>query len=85
MNKNLILFGGAWCQPCKQAKKLLEVMGVEFTYADIQDNFQLAYKCQIKSIPTLILFVDNNPKGSLVGTITKRRVQELLDSVQNNV
>lgn len=32
------IFGSNWCEPCRNAKKLLEKLGKEYTFFDVTDN-----------------------------------------------
>lgn len=35
MNEEIMLFGAAWCNDCKTAKKMLDEKGLAYTYIDV--------------------------------------------------
>lgn len=71
----LIDFWAEWCQPCKKLSPLLDRLVQEFSDqidlvkvdADQEGNFDLLAQYNIKSIPTLILLLDNEVMGTIVG------------------
>ncbi|TQR21944.1 hypothetical protein C9J85_19490 [Haloferax sp. wsp5] len=67
----LVDFYADWCGPCKQLEPAVEriAAGTAATVAkvDIDANQQLAAKYGVRSVPTLLLFVDGEPVERLVG------------------
>ena len=59
----LKIYGADFCNPCKQAKKYLDRIGVQYTYIDLKEN----PKAGIRSVPTFILETDGVEHGRLVG------------------
>lgn len=69
----LVDFSATWCGPCQRQHVVLqkyagEALGkVKVVQLDIEDAPKTAARFSIKSIPTLMLFVDGQPLGSQVG------------------
>ena len=90
-NKNLILFyfTASWCGPCKQISPAIEELSeklkekVIFYKIQIDDesNEEICEKCQIKSVPTFILFKERNSLGIVNGT----DINKILTLIKNNI
>ena len=70
----LFYFTASWCGPCQQIKpqiiKLkegLKTNNIKFYMIDIDENDTLCEKCNIKSVPTFILFKDKQELGQCKG------------------
>jgi len=69
----LVDFSASWCGPCKKQHVVLEkyatesIGKVKVVQVDIDDAPKAASKFSIKSVPTLMLFIDGKPLGSQVG------------------
>uniref|UniRef100_A0A6C0CCR5 Thioredoxin domain-containing protein n=1 Tax=viral metagenome TaxID=1070528 RepID=A0A6C0CCR5_9ZZZZ len=70
----LFYFTAKWCGPCQKIKpmiiKLMEGLDstkIKFYTVDIDENDDLCEKCNIKSVPTFILFKDKNEIGQCKG------------------
>ena len=70
----LFYFTAKWCGPCQKIKpmiiKLMEGLDstkIKFYMVDIDENDNLCEKCNIKSVPTFILFKDKNEVGQCKG------------------
>ena len=83
----LVDFGATWCGPCKALGATLDGMvdgyagQVKFCYMDVQKAPQTAQKFGVLSVPTLILFKNGAPAGSLNGAQPKTKIAELLSTV----
>ncbi len=83
----LVDFGATWCGPCKALGATLDGMidGYEgrakFCYVDIQDAPTAAIKFGIRSVPTVIVFKNGTPAGSLLGAVSKPKIEDLLSVV----
>ena len=90
-NQNLILFyfTASWCGPCKQVSPVIEELSeklkekVLFYKIQIDDdsNEEICEKCQIKSVPTFILFKQRNSLGIVNGT----DINKILTLIKNNI
>ena len=70
----LFYFTASWCGPCQKIKpqiiKLkegLQTNNIKFYMIDIDENDTLCEKCNIKSVPTFILFKDKKEIGQCKG------------------
>jgi len=83
----LVDFGATWCQPCKVLSSTLEGMvddfrgKVKFCYVDIQQAPQAAQRFAVRSVPTLVVFKNGAPAGSLLGAVPRNKVEQLLSQV----
>lgn len=82
----LVDFGATWCGPCKALGATLDGMidgyssQVKFCYIDIEKAPMTVQKFAVRSVPTLILFKDGMPAGSLLGAQPQARIAELLST-----
>ena len=75
-------FWAEWCGPCKMIAPVLEEIAVEHEGAltiakvNVDDNPDAAFRFQVMSIPTLIVFQDGEPAKRLVGAKGKAQLLE---------
>ncbi len=76
----LIDFYADWCQPCKmQSPILLEVARelsgkVKVIKIDVDKNQDIAWKYQVQSIPTIIMFRNGEIKWRQAGVTPKHQI-----------
>ena len=81
----LVDFWAEWCAPCKRLAPVLDDVAesydgkVTVAKLNIEDNPNTAPKFGIRGIPTLILFKDGEPAGTLVGEKSKAELTAFLD------
>lgn len=70
----LFYFTASWCGPCQKIKPLvlklkegLESDSIKFYMIDIDENDELCEKCNVKSVPTFILFKDKKEVNQCKG------------------
>jgi thioredoxin len=56
-------FEATWCGPCKALKPIFENVAskyndVNFSYVDVDEQFELAAKYSVRSVPTVIIEKD---------------------------
>lgn len=79
LNKNLVIvdFFAKWCGPCKRMAPILEEIAKEgygefgVVKIDIDENKYLSERYDIKSIPTLVLFVKGTEVARHTGATNK--------------
>ncbi len=89
----LVDFFATWCGPCKALMPILKDVkdevgdAVKIVKVDIDKNNPLALKYQVRSVPTMILFVDGVPKWRQSGVLQKKDILSVLETysgVSNN-
>ncbi len=81
----LVDFWAEWCGPCKMVAPILDEIAAEHPgkltigKLDIDHNLDTTRRFEVMSIPTLILFVDGEPKVRVVGA---RGKAQLLQEIQ---
>ena len=69
----IVDFWAEWCGPCKVIAPTIEKVSTEYAdkllvgKVDIDDNPTLAEQYQVRSIPTIIIFIDGTPTEMIVG------------------
>jgi thioredoxin 1 len=58
-------FEASWCGPCKALKPIFENVAskyndVNFSYVDVDEQFELASKYGIRSVPTVVIEKNGN-------------------------
>ena len=73
----LVDFWAEWCGPCRMVLPLLEQMEeelegkVKFVKINTDQEFEIAQKYEIRSIPTLMLFKNGEVVYSIMGAKSK--------------
>lgn len=81
----IVDFFGIWCPPCKILAPILEELDkeykdkIKFTKVDIDENFELAEKYNIMSVPTLIFLKNGQERGRLVGLRPKEELKKEIE------
>ncbi|KPL84038.1 hypothetical protein SE15_02295 [Thermanaerothrix daxensis] len=79
----LVEFSAVWCGPCRRLEpeldKLAKMLGnrVQCYKVDVDDNPDLAFRYQILSVPTVILFQNGEPRGRINGYQPYPRLLEI--------
>jgi thioredoxin 1 len=83
----LVDFSAEWCGPCKMMGPVLEQLKdkladkVRIIKIDVDANRDLAFRYNIRSVPTLMLFQEGKTKWSGVGVMTS---EYLANVISNN-
>ncbi len=75
-------FTAVWCGPCKMLEPVVKELAAEWegkvrvVKLDVDHAPSLAMQYQVMGVPTLMLFMDGEPKERLTGYQPKRRIQK---------
>jgi thioredoxin 1 len=83
----LLDFYASWCAPCKLQKPILEKFEAEnkdvnVYCLDIDDNQELCYSLNIKSVPTLIWFKNGEMVQVDIGLKKESQILETLEKLK---
>ena len=81
----LVDFYANWCPPCRKLAPTIEALAVEFkgrakvAKVNVDDGRQLAALYGIRSIPTVIVFLDGQPVARATGNRPASHCRQMLD------
>jgi thioredoxin 1 len=68
----LVDFWAPWCRPCKALEPILAELPVAVAHVNIDEQPGIASRFDVLSIPTVVLFVNGEARGSVVGLRPKK-------------
>jgi thioredoxin 1 len=76
-------FWAPWCRPCKALEPILEQLEdrVDVARLNIDEYAEIAGRYEILSIPTVMLFCEGEPRGTVVGLRPLAHFEEWLAEV----
>jgi thioredoxin 1 len=75
-----------WCMPCRAQRPILEKVAEELngkaliTSLDTEENREIAYRLNIHSIPTLVIFKDGKERRRFIGLQTADSITRALQN-----
>lgn len=73
-----------WCGPCQQLKPIVKQVAAETSatvaIVDIDEHRDLAAEWSVRSVPTLLMFVDGELTERLVGVQPYDRIAQLIET-----
>lgn len=88
-NRFVVLkLSATWCGPCKVLEGTLEKIkgdypDINFVHCDVDESDEIAAEFRIRSVPTMIYFVDGVAIDKTVGSVSEATIREKLDSMIN--
>ena len=79
----IVDFWAPWCKPCKTIEPLLEGIaadrGAGLVRLNIDEHLAVPGRYGVLSLPTVILFVDGEPKVTVVGARPRRQFEQAFE------
>ncbi len=83
----LVDFWAEWCGPCRAIAPVISELAAEYAgrakvgKVDVDMNPEVSMKYHVRSIPTLLFFVDGEVCHQMLGARSKREFQRKLDEL----
>ncbi len=83
----LVDFWAEWCGPCQMMTPIVHELAEEYTgkakiaKVDVDSNSELTVKYGVRNIPTILIFKDGEIVEKIVGTTTKKELQNRINKL----
>ena len=80
----LVKFWGSYCQPCKRMEPILDNISITYDKkikifsVNVEKNQSITNKFNIRSIPSLLFFKNNNLLDKKFGFLNENQIKELI-------
>ncbi|MFQ5550641.1 MAG: thioredoxin [Gemmatimonadales bacterium] len=84
----IVDFWATWCGPCQIIAPSVEQIAQEYygrvkvAKLDVDANQQTAFRFNVRSIPSILIFKDGNHVDTVVGAVPK---QHLVDTIEKHL
>ncbi len=81
----LVDFWADWCEPCKMLAPVLDTLAADYdgravvAKVNVDEENQIAAAAGIRSLPTLMVFVDGQPVDQIVGVQPEANIRAVLE------
>ena len=84
----LVDFWASWCGPCKMIAPIVDELcqtrsDIKVCKINVDEQFELAVRYQVSSIPTLMLFREGKVIRRVVGLRSKAEIEQIIEECQN--
>lgn len=81
-------FTAPWCAPCRMLSPLFKQMeqdmnDVTFETIDVGENPLIAEIYSVRSVPTVLIYKNDEQVGSYIGAGSKREYLDLIEDARN--
>ena len=83
----IVDFWADWCRPCKQLSPILEKLTEELqgsfrlAKVDVDTNPNLALRCKVRSLPTVVAFSSGNIVADFAGLQPEHRIRDFINQI----